>query len=297
MALSAAALGWSLAPVFIRGLSDAYDPYTQVFLRYGSAAAPLVTISFLAYREDLRKVILNPKAMVPLAVLNVVQQCAWTHACYLGTATLAQLISKLSTVFVIVLSYLLFREERAVIKSRVYLSGTLLSFIGVALVLCKDSASLVPRFDLATWLLLLVAVCWAMYTVWCKHLVTDVHPAPMFTVLAVYTTIGFGVAAFLLGEPSTLLEAGMGVNLIAAVSGVVCIAMAHTMFHFAQKHLGSALSSSLILLNPLFTNAIALFLWSDERLIPTQWCGTALLLAGTLLVIWAGHRAHKRATA
>jgi cytochrome P450 len=43
-ALLVSALGWALAPVFIRYLSAHYDPYTQSFVRYVSAAVALVPL-------------------------------------------------------------------------------------------------------------------------------------------------------------------------------------------------------------------------------------------------------------
>jgi len=293
VALVAAALGWSLAPVFIRGLSGVYTPCAQNFLRYGGGAAPLVVISMVAYRDDLRVVLRNYRGMVAIAALNVVQQSLWTIGCTGAGATMAQLTSKLSVVLVIIFSFLLFREERPVIRSPLYLIGTLMGLVGVAGVISRDAGSLVPVFDFPLVALLLVAVLWGLYTVWGKHLVTHVHPVPMFTVLAVYTTIAFGILMLVLDGPSVVIDGGPRLALLAVLSGVVPIAMAHTCFHFAQKHLGSALSASILLLNPLVTYAIALAFWSDERLILTQWLGAVVLLIGAFLVTYAGHRVHR----
>lgn len=292
-ALAAASLSWGAAPVFIRGLSGAYDPYTQAFFRYGCGAAPLVVITLCWHRGALRRPLLASMGIIGVSVLNVAQQWAWTYACYLGTATLVQLLSKLSAVFVIIFSYCLFSEERAVIKTRAYQLGTVLSLVGVLLVLCRDPSSLAPRFDAATGLALLVAVLWGGYVVWSKHLVLHMHPIPMFAVVAVYTTIGFGPLAFLFGEPRCIIEAGTKITLIAAVSGFICISLAHPCYNYAQKVLGAALCSSLNLLNPLFTNALGLAFWADERLAPVQWGGAAALLGGTMLVTLAGQRFHR----
>jgi hypothetical protein len=57
-------------------------------------------------------------------------------------------------------------------------------------------------------LLLLTATLWAVYTVWAKHLVPDVHPVPMFTVLSVYTPIGFAVLAYVTGNTRVMVTAG-----------------------------------------------------------------------------------------
>ncbi len=290
MALATGAIGWGMAPVFIRGISDAYDPYTQTLVRYGSATMLLIVISRSFYHEEFGAVLRQWKPIFAVSMLNVLQQCAWVNACY-HAATMSQIITKLSVVFVIILSFYIFQEERNVIKSRLFLAGTLLSLLGVILVLCKDPGSLTPQLDLPTALALFVAVCWAGYSVWCKHIVTDCHPVPMFTLAAIYTTVAFGILSVVFGRPSTLIGAGIGVTAIAVVSGIICIAVSHPCYHYAQKRLGSAMCSSLLLLNPLVTYGLALLFWEDERLIATQGIGAGCLLAGSMLVVWAGRRA------
>lgn len=292
-ALILSTIGWALAPIFIRHLSTLYDVNTQNFIRYLSATLPLLAASLIAYRADLMTVLRQPRAMLGIGLVNVFQQWSWTLGCAGSTATTAQLISKISIVFVIVFSFFLFHEERAVIRSRFYQVGTLLSFVGLAAVISRDRNSIVPHFDFATMMLLLTSVLWAVYTVWGKHLVTNVHPVPMFTVIAVFTTLASLGMALIWGTPSDLVAHGAKPLWIAFVSGVFPIAMSHPAFHFAQKHLGSALCSSVALLNPLVTYGIALFLWADERLVATQWFGAAVLLVGTLLVTYAGQRVHR----
>lgn len=291
-ALAATALGWAVAPIFIRAFRDVYDPYSQTVLRYGSAAAPLLVISLIQHRRDTAKAFVSGH-ILGISLLNVVLQAMWVVACYLTTATLAQLLSKLSTVFIIALSFLLFHEERAVIRSPFYLVGTALSFAGMMLVLCKDGMGALPALDTATLLMIGVAVLWAGYAVWGKHAVAQIHPVPMFTAVAVYSTLGFVILMVWLGDPHTLIKASSTATLLAVLSGLVSIALAHTCFFYAEHHLGAALCNSLILLNPLITNAIGLFLWADERLVPVQWAGAALLLAGTWMVTAIGRRSRQ----
>jgi drug/metabolite transporter (DMT)-like permease len=227
--------------------------------------------------------------MLLLSAVNVLQQWTWAAACSWGsTATSAQLLVKISVIFVILFSYFLFREERAIITSPAYILGTMFSLIGVAGILEDNPASLLPRMDLATVLLLITAVLWAVYTVWSKHLVTNVHPVPMFAVVAAYSTILLGGLSVAIGEPAALVTAGWKVTGIAIFSGILPIAVAHTCFNHAQKRLGSSFSSSIILLNPLLTYLIAMMLWPDEKLSVLQWCGAGALLLGTMLVTWAG---------
>jgi drug/metabolite transporter (DMT)-like permease len=287
VALVVASLGWALAPVFIRFLADAYDPYSQAFIRYAAATLGLIVVCTIQYRDEFLGLLRNSSSLVAAAAVITVQQYTWTAGCYGTTATVAQLVSKLSIVFVIVFSFFLFHEERAVIRSPYYIAGTLLSFVGVGAVLVSDPVSLIPTVNRPIVLLLITALLWAVYVVWGKHLVIHAHPLPVFTVLSLYATLGLGALTALLGKPHTLVSAGPRYTLIAIISGLIPIATAHPCFHYAQKHLGAAFSNSILLFNPLATYAIALLFWSDERLAPTQWAGAIVLLTGTLLVTLA----------
>ena len=155
VALFAAGCGWATSPVFIRMMTTEHDPYTIMLVRYVAAGLPLVPMTLLLYRDDLKRVLRMPRTMLGLIALNIAQQYVWTNACYGATATSAQLVSKLSVIFVIILSYLLFREERTVIKNPFFVAGTFISFIGVAAVLTKDPASAVPVLDRYAVLLIL----------------------------------------------------------------------------------------------------------------------------------------------
>ncbi len=290
-ALFTATCGWSLSPVFIRFLSGAYDPFTQAFIRYTGAALPLAAYSLYAHRADLLRALRRPRPTIGLALVNATMQTAWTVAIYHTTATTAQLMSKLQIPFIIIFSYLLFKEERAVIRSPLFLIGAFLGLFGVAGVLMDDpSAPLIPQVNFAVLLLLYVAVSWSVYAVWGKHAVADIHPVPIFTVVAVYTTLYFAVLSAIVGSPGTLVTAGAGTDALALLSGTVPIAVAHCTFLYAQKHLGAAFCASIIMLNPLLTHLMALCLWPDEYMIWVQWLGAALLIGGSFMVIHAERR-------
>jgi drug/metabolite transporter (DMT)-like permease len=291
-ALAAATLGWSISPIFMRYMTGAYDPYTQSFLRYGFATIILLAISAIGYREGFMAALRRPKATLGLALLNFVMQTAWTVSLYHTTATAAQLITKIQVLMIIAMSYFLYHEERAVIKSPRYIIGTALGFLGLAGVLMDDpSKSLFPTLDLAVFLLLFVSVCWSVYAVWGKHVVRDLHPVPMFTVVSLYTTIGFAVNMLIFGDPGTIISGGSHMLWIAALSSVLPIAIAHAAYHYAQHRLGAAFCISVQLITPAITNGLALFFWLDESMNMVQWIGAGVLTAGSLFVIQAQRKA------
>ena len=189
-----ASLGWSMAPVFIRYLSDDYDPVSQAFLRYIGGATGLAVFCLVFYRDPFLKLLRRPWPVLAISIHNCVQQYAWTVGCYGTQATVAQLVVKLNVVFIIIFAFVLFREERAVIKSPMYLAGTVLSFFGVAVVLVEYPTNFAFELSGPSLILLLTALFWAIYAVWGKHLATDISPVPMFGAIAILTTIGLGLS-------------------------------------------------------------------------------------------------------
>ena len=53
VALVGTMLAWALAPVFIRFLRDAYDPYSQSFIRYLGGTLGLLAVCWVRYRPEL----------------------------------------------------------------------------------------------------------------------------------------------------------------------------------------------------------------------------------------------------
>jgi len=292
IALASATAGWAISPIFMRYMKDAYDPWTQAFLRYGFATLILLVISAIWFRPGLKAAFLRPKATLGLALLNATMQTTWTFSLYHTTATTAQLITKTQVLMIIAMSYVLYHEERAVITSPRYVLGTVLGFIGVGGVLLKDpSVTLLPAVDLAAFLLLFTSVCWSIYAVWGKHIVKDLHPVPMFTAVAVYTSTIFAFNMFLFGTPEAIVSSGSHMLGVAALSSILPIAIAHAAYHYAQRHLGSAFCISVMLINPAVTNGLALLFWSDESMNWIQWTGAGVLTLGSFFVIQAQRRA------
>jgi drug/metabolite transporter (DMT)-like permease len=291
-ALASATAGWALSPIFMRLMTGAYDGWTQAFLRYGFATLILLAISLTWYRPGLVAAFRRPKATLGLAILNAAMQTTWTFALYHTTATTAQLITKTQVLMVIAISYVIYHEERAVITNPRYIAGTLLGFLGVGGVLLEDpSVSLIPRIDLAAWLLLFTSVCWSIYAVWGKHIVKDLHPIPMFTAVATYTSTIFAINMLIFGEPGAIIGAGGSMLGLAAFSSVLPIAVAHAAYHYAQRQLGSAFCISVMLINPAVTNGLALLFWPDESMNWIQWTGAGVLTLGAYFVVQAQRRA------
>ena len=288
-----ATLAWSLSPIFIRQLSVVFDPITLTFIRYAVALVPLTLVSWIRFRADYVRLLRSIPLTAPLATLTVVQQYTWVAGTYGATATTAQLITKLTVPFTIVFAFFLFHEERAAVRHPLFLFGVVLSLIGMAAVITKDAAAIRPTVDTATALLITTAILWAVYNVWSKHMVMNVHPVPLFGVIALYVTAAFGVGALAFGSPSDWALFTPGLVVVWILSGIFPLAMAHPSYNFAQRHLGSSYCTTFVLITPLITWLLSFLMLPGERLLPTQIGGGILLMLGTFAVTLA----HLRATA
>ena len=292
--VAVAALAWGMAPVAIRYLSGDYGPHTQAFFRYLCATVAIVAYSLLFCRRGTAAALRRWRPLLLVAALNVAGMVAWTQGCYRETATIAQLITKLYLPIVVVLSYLLFHGERRVIRNPKFVAGSVMGIAGVVLVLIDDpSVSLLPSFRGATFILAMSALFWAGYNVLAKHVIHDhdLHPVGLFTVVSVYSTVILGVLSVYFEWPVRLGASTPWMTGVAAISGILPIAIGHSAFHFGQKHLGAAYCGSLLLITPFISNSLAVLFWEDEVMIWIQWAGVAVLLVGSFLVIQAGRGA------
>ena len=292
--LAVTCVGWCLGPIFIRLLRDTYDEYTMPFVRYTVAVVPLLFLSAYSYRTDTLKMLRRPRAMFSLAAINVAAQYAWTTGTFGSSATTALLVSKVDVVMVVVLAYFLFREERSFITHPAFLGGAVLSFFGLILVMSNDPDSAAPVLDRATMMLVLTAVLWAVYSVWVKHIVTDVHPIPIFTVIALYTAIGYGGIAATLGNPGVVLSIDAKTFAVTVLSGVIPLSIAYPSFNFAQRHLGASFCSTALLFTPVLAYFVSFVLLPDEFLLPIQLVGALILIVGTLIGTVAHFRVQSR---
>jgi drug/metabolite transporter (DMT)-like permease len=289
-ALAMCTLGWTFAPVFIRLLKDDYEPLTQGFVRYAFGSAFLIALCLIYHRQALFTLLRNPWPVIGISALNVFQQYVWTTGTYATGATMAQLVIKLSVVFVVIFAFILFHEERAVIRNPLYLFGTALSIAGVCAVLVRDPNDLAQLYGPGSLFLLTAAVCWGVYAVWGKHIVLGIHPIPMFAVVSMFSTIGLGATSLLFEDTSAAWRAGAWTTFVAAISGILAIGGAHACFHYAQRHFGSAFTNSFMLILPLTTYGAARIILPNEALTLMQWMGAGVLLSGTLIIILVENR-------
>ena len=117
---------WAIGPLFVKHFADYYDVWTQNAFRYSAAA--LVLLFLGAARGYLRTPLSRSQwAKILLVTLaNVIMQTVYAAAYYFIYPAVASLVGRVNIIFIALLSFALFHDERSVIRSPRFLLGSVL---------------------------------------------------------------------------------------------------------------------------------------------------------------------------
>lgn len=254
------------------------------FLRFVVATPLMILVLFLT-----KKNIKTPskKEMIPLSVLGLtgvtllyIFQFTGVH--YTNASTSAVLINT-NVVIIAILSAYFLKEKFTIKKS----TGILLSFLGVIIIvsgqMTNETISFNNTFLMGCILILLSAVCWAVFSVVGKKL------------LKKYDTITLTTYAFVLGTIFYLPFVNKDIiNVVQTINfnvwlaiiylGVFCSIFAYLAWYYAISKTEASKSAVFLNLIPVFTIIMSFFI--NE--IPTFW-----FLVGTILIIYGVYLTQK----
>ncbi len=284
---------WSIGPLFVKFFTAYYDPWTQNAFRYGTAAVMLLALAwargYLRYPLTARQW----RMLMLVAFTNIIMQADFVAIYYFIYPSVASLVTRVNIVFVTVLSFIIFRDERRVVRSPRFIGGALLTLAGVFLVIATRDRELLSqlqvgetRFWIGVGLTLAFAFLSALYMVTIKHAVTHVPPLVSFTHVAWMTALGLSGPMLLSGGMRDLWQQpawGLG---LMAFSALLSIVLAHSFYYAALRHISTVVSSSTLQLVPVVTCVASAFVYGD-RLSPPQMVGAAAVVGGAWLAALA----------
>ncbi|HPA47221.1 MAG TPA: DMT family transporter [bacterium] len=291
---SGAALGallcWSTVPLFLRSFIHEIDAWTANGVRYPIAAlfwlGPLLYFS----RQGRVDGIYFRRALVP-TVFNLAAQSLWAWSPYFLEPALMAFLAKVSGVFAVLCSFLVFRDESKLLGSGVFWTGLLFCFLGFL-----GMTFLGPEIPRGTTLvgiiiILFCGVFFSWYGIAVRWAMTGVDSRIAFAIISIYTSVGTVVLMALFGEPSRLFDMTQDRHVLLVVSALVGIAFAHVFFYIAIARIGVAITTGCQLLSPFLT-AVGSFFIFHEVLTFGQWTSGAVLLAGCALLMWSQEKVH-----
>lgn len=310
--LGLALIGSGAMPIFLRymlkpreGGGLGLDPWIVNTLRY--SMAPVFWLPFVMARmkgdkprggapsvlpeTHLRRPIWTA-AIVP-AALNLVSQYCWGAVGRYADANMIGFISKLNFPFTVLYSFFLFPGERRLAKTfifRVAAAGAL-----AGLVLLSEEKLAGPASSDTTpfgfFLLLLLAVSWAGYSVSVKKRMSAYSAVFSFWVISIYTTAGLVLLMFLFGDFSGFRALDAHACAVLVASSFVGITFWHVLYYRAIKGVGAVVSDGVIMVSPFLTVVGSAFLLGETLTVLQAIGGVVLVGAGILLVV-----AHGRVT-
>lgn len=280
---------WATGPLFVKHFSASYDVFTQNAFRYTCAAAVLLAVTGL--RGGLRYPLSNAqrRKLLLVAVANILMQTNFAATYYFLYPAVGALVSRVGIIFTAVLSFIIFHDERCVIRSPRFLAGAALALIGVVFVITGRDPEILSHLNVSEgqfWIGVALAISMAflvaVYMLTIKHAVRDIPPVVSFTHVAWMTATGLTVLMLLIGDASDLWRQPRGGLALMALSAVLSIVIAHTCYYEALRHIKLVVCVSFHQLTPLLVCVLSAILFGD-RLTVVQMAGGAVVIAGAFL--------------
>jgi drug/metabolite transporter (DMT)-like permease len=277
---------WIWPPIFIKLFTQYFDNYTQNFYRFLSGALILIIISLIRNKQECIDCFKNIKKFFLPAIFMFLFQIIWVAGIYLIDPTITSLITKANVLFVLLISFIFFKDERKIIKSKTFILGASLAILGVIGVILGKNSIHLEDFNLGAILILIAAIFWAFYVISIKQVVktTDPFVAASFSYsLAVPL---FFILALLFGDLTAITRAPPSIITLLVLSGIFFVGIANALNFESIKMIGASISTTFILVTPFFTGIASYFIFK-ELLTITQLIFGLILLIGCFILIRA----------
>ena len=229
MPIAAAILCWVAAVLFVKYFSYRMDIHTQNFFRYLGASIFLAAVSAVAYPGCFRIFIARAPVFFLLGAMVVGFQICWVRSIYSLGPAFVSLLSKLSTILITIAAFLLYHEERVVVRNKRFLAGFVMGLAGVAGVVIGHAgiqAGSAAKRNNRNFVLPLLAssVIWAVYVNVVKHVLRQVNSLQAFTFTCICATVYLLPIMLIWGQPASLLDGSTSLMGLVIISGIVGVA-------------------------------------------------------------------------
>ncbi len=280
---------WAVGPLFVRHFTGYYNLWTQNAFRYMCAATILLALG--AWRGHLRYPLTARQRKKLLLVIgaNILMQTNFAAMYYFIYPAVASLVTRLNIVFVTFLSFLIFKDERRVIKSPHFAGGAVMALVGAGLVVVGRDPELLALLNVTEhdfWIGVGLAVVFAffqsVYALTIRHAVSDIPALVSFTHVSWTTALGLCVLMLVAGGVQDLWHQPALPLALMALSALLSIVIAHAFYYKALQHLKASVSTSMLQLTPIITCFLSALIY-DEILTTTQITGGAAVICGAWL--------------
>ncbi|MGB9760785.1 MAG: DMT family transporter, partial [Thermoproteota archaeon] len=286
---------WSLGNIFIAYLNLFFDNYTQNFFRYISAAVTLLLFSLAFNKNKYFSSLKNLKALTIPILTVFIFQIFNVYGIAFTTPTIATLITRLSVIFVDILSFFLFSEERVTLTNKNFIVGTLLSLFGVSGVVLVGSSLFYSKemFFVGVLFLVLTSILWAIYIVSIKVALRNSDPLSTTTNVFLISGVMYFPFSVFTGGIYKVFNENLVISFLLIISGILSIGIGNFLNYYAIQELGASISTNLQLLIPVVTGILSV-VTLNEPMPFSKVVFSLLTLVGCWLVLKALNRENKK---
>jgi drug/metabolite transporter (DMT)-like permease len=282
---------WSVAPIFIKLLTGALDSWTQNALRYGVACLFWLPFLLASIRNGSFDRRIWKLTLLPTAI-NLLSQSCFTASFYYIHPAFVDLAGKSSLLWIMGISLLLFVRERALLRSKRFWSGIVLSAIGLVGVMVFHADFGQKQTMTGIVLIQIAAACWAAYTLIIRARFADIDSRAMFAVICLYMTVGLTVLGFFFGRMEASLTLSAWQWFWVVFSAITGIAISHVLYYSALHRIGAMIPAMVMLAVPFCILSLSHWVFG-ETLTAMQWPFGVMLLIGAGLAIWSQEHLHR----
>jgi drug/metabolite transporter (DMT)-like permease len=271
---------WAGSFIVVDITTKEMDPIDLGFLRFLVATPLMILIALLR-----KKPLLLPKKELPwLVVLGLTGVTLLYLFQFLGihftNAPTASVLINTNVIFIAILSSLFLHETLT--KKRV--AGIVLSFIGVIVIMFSDISKQALTFDnlffIGGILMLLSALCWALYSFVGKRLLKTYDEFVITTYAFGFGTL-FYIPFVVLHLGPVLQQTSLNGWLAVLYLALTCSLFGYLGWYYALKHIDASKAAVFLNFIPLFTILMSFFLGTS-----LTWfflLGAALIIYGVYL--------------
>jgi drug/metabolite transporter (DMT)-like permease len=276
-----AVLFWSGNFIVGRGVHNEIPPMTLAFWRWAVALLIILPFSLGHIVRQYDIIRRNIKILTVLAILSVTNFSIFIYmALKLSTATNTVLINSMIPIFIVLVSWLGFKERITLRQS----IGIAISLAGLMFIIANGNLSTLisVRFSNGDLWTICAGFSWALYSVLLRKCPIELNPQSFLTTLIIIGTLF--ISPFYIWEMST----GKTMNISkASIGSIVYVALfasilAYIFWNKAIQIIGANKTGIFIHLMPVFSIILAI-IFLDEKLRGYHIKGAILIFSGILL--------------
>lgn len=276
-----AVLFWSGNFIVGRGIHNEIPPMTLAFWRWAVALLIILPFSLGHIVRQFDIIRRNLKILTVLAILSVTNFSIFIYmALKLSTATNTVLINSMIPIFIVMVSWLGFKERITLRQS----IGIAISLAGLLFIIANGNLSTIisVRFSKGDLWTICAGISWALYSVLLRKCPTELNSLSFLATLIIIGTLF--ISPFYIWEMST----GKTMNISQATIGsIVYVALfasilAYIFWNKAIQIIGANKTGIFIHLMPVFSIILAI-IFLNEELREYHVKGTILIFTGIFL--------------